>query len=231
MPTHSIQGAVAALFEVDGAPWNFPAWISLTGVKNGLFPKNDKDLPNGWTREDATLVEAYFITYLKLKTETQRLCAASSRTGNVAGRDIWRKWLSRCWKEWDVHSIISKCLTDAKLHPLQIALAAKNSPVNATKSLHSKAHPLNLPVESNLLLQLVIETAGLALFGPEAFDDDTDRIIYALRAPFTVLVQRCWINNKNVIIRDTQKMAKLEIQATEAFNSEHIHLYRTHGLT
>lgn len=224
MPTHSIHGALTSMYEFSEAPWNFPRWKELTGVKHGLFPKDDGDLPNGWTREEATLVEGYFITYLKQKTETKRLSAASSRTGNVAGRNLWRTWVTRCWKESGIHAIISKCLTDKKLHPLQVALAANDSSIVSSQrlSLHAKAHPLNIPIEANYLLQLVVDAAALAILGPDALDPNTDRIHILLRTCFTVLVQRCWINNKTGFVREVQKMAKLEVQVTEAFESEPI---------
>lgn len=224
MPTHTIHGALTSMYGNDEAPWLFPAWMERTGVKNGLFPRDDAQLPEGITREEATLVQSWFITYLKLPTEAKRVQAASAKTTNI-GRDIWRKWLTPRWKAWDIQGTISNCLVEQKLHPLQIALAAKNSPATSSRNVHSKNHPLNIPIESNLLLQLVVDSAALTLLGPEAFDEDTDRVLLHLRAPFTVLVQRCWLNNKSTIVRDLARMSKYEVQATEAFESEFICVY------
>jgi hypothetical protein len=36
-------------FDNDGAPWDFPQWKELTGIVHGLFPKDNKHLPKGWT--------------------------------------------------------------------------------------------------------------------------------------------------------------------------------------
>lgn len=109
------------------APWCFPQWQSITGVRHSLFPEDDSLLPKDWNRANANSVRSYFDQYSKKKKEDDKIKFASDRAGGdqLPGRDFWRKWVSNGWKEWKIHSKVIEVLSSENLHPLTIALNSK----------------------------------------------------------------------------------------------------------
>lgn len=96
MPSHTAASAFVKLFELNGAPWDWPAWQDRTGIRHGLFPTDDAKLPPGWTRKDATDVHSYFRAYNALSTETKKLQFATKTKGGSShpGRDIWYSFVT-----------------------------------------------------------------------------------------------------------------------------------------
>ena len=66
-------------FDGDGAPWTFPQWQRLTRVSSGLFPADDDQLSEGWTRENANFIRSYFDQYNKHTKEDARINFSAAR--------------------------------------------------------------------------------------------------------------------------------------------------------
>jgi len=105
MPSHTCTTALIDLYHAGGAPWNYPKWQEITGVRHGLFPDDDSLLPRGWTREDAQNVASYFSRYKNIVGECAKLKFAASRTdgGSLPGRTFWRTWVTTNWGRWKIH--------------------------------------------------------------------------------------------------------------------------------
>lgn len=126
MPTHTIHSSFTAMYSADtdnpGAPWNLPAWQQISGVTNGLFPKEDSLLPPGWTREMATAIQSYFKQYAEKTTEEAKIKFAAATKANAAlpGRAMWTKWFNAMWIKRDVTSQLSKLIRKARLDPMSV---------------------------------------------------------------------------------------------------------------
>lgn len=187
------------------APWDFPQWQKLTGVENGLFPDDDSLLPTGWTRQDAIYISQYFDEFGKVGSEDDKIKFASGRRGSapVAGRDLWRSWVTDLWQKKGVHAIVTGVLQDLNLHPMTIALAEGTG--------------LDKLPNNSTYLPLAVNDVGRALFGEEACNA-LGHICTPLRGPTLALMQRTWINIYNQLRRSSKRIASLERAAAEAYN-------------
>ena len=205
MPSHTIHSALVQMYyDFDGAPWNFAAWKELTGVHHGLFPKDDKLLPKGWTRQTANEIHSYFDQYRAILTEEEKLKFASSKgtTQNVPGRKAWRDWVPKIWKAGKIHEKIIEVLIDENLHPF--ALMSHNDSPDAWPP-------------ANQWVPLAIDPIGLALFGEECYADGLDRIRNSLRQSTGSLITRTWILLRANFDRSKKRVDILESEAIGAF--------------
>lgn len=124
MPQHTFHSGLLRLyytFPTPGAPWNWEAWKTITGVQHGLFSSDDTKLPKGWTREMANAIHAYFEAYRAHTNETDRLNFTSSKAAdNFVGRDYWRTWVRDFWPVWRIQLRIQKAFEDCSIMPFQI---------------------------------------------------------------------------------------------------------------
>jgi hypothetical protein len=206
MPSHTIHSALTQMFIDAQAPWGFPQWQSITGVKNSLFPEDDSLLPKGWTRVNANAIRSYFDQYSKKKKEDDKIKFASGRAGGdqLPGRDFWRKWVANGWKEWKLHSKVIEVLSSENLHPLTLALNSKTGSLDAWPP-------------GAQYIPMAVDPVGSTLFGPEALDN-FGRVTSELRQTTQALIQRTWTNLYNQVQRSKGRIVTLEKEATEAFN-------------
>lgn len=208
MPAHTIHSAMVELyFSDDGAPWTFPTWQTLTGVKHGLFPNDDSQLPNGWTRRDADFIRSYLDQYSKLRSQDEkiRFAAARKNASAVPGRDLWRDFITTCWKNKQIHAKITTVLSEEGLHPVQLALASKAGTLE------------NFPSSVDYVAEAV-DPVGKALFGFDCLDKG-GRMDMNLRAATRWLIYRTWLNIKNQVLRSKSRIVQLEQDAMLAFDS------------
>jgi hypothetical protein len=206
MPTHTLSSALIKLYyAVPGAPWVYPTWQDITGIRHGLFPAEDDRLPYGWTRQMAGAIESYFDQYNQKKTEDEKIkfAAARKRVGEdeVAGRPLFRDWVTSCYGIWNVHSIITQAFSSAHVHPIQI-MASNND--------------LTIFPSSNTYLPLVIDQIALLLFGCDALDR-SGHLLLPLRDSFLVLLQRTWQNCSRQSVRSRNRLVTAEKAAMDAF--------------
>lgn len=208
MPSATVHSALAEMQLEDGSPWNFSEWKRITGVSHGLFPTDDALLPKGWTRETATLIDSYFSQFDNLGTPEAKIQFASARRGaiTVPGRDLWRAWVTACWREWHIHAKITDVLSSQNLHPLTI-------------SLNSKSKSLSWP-KAGTYVALTIDAVGQMLFGEEVLDM-FGRLPEEMRSDVNALVTRTWFYLRIQFNRNKTRIVNLEKQATEAFESKH----------
>jgi hypothetical protein len=209
MPAHTVHSALIEMyFDDPGAPWTFPQWQTLTGIKSGLFSDLDSQLPPGWDRKTADCVRSYFDQYQKKKGQDKRVQFAAARKGSseVPGRELWRKIVTDLWKAHQVHSKITAVLTQEGLHPVQRALASRAGSID------------KLPNSTDYLGDAV-DPVGKALFGHECLDNDGARVDMILRSSLRSLVYRTWLNIKNQVIRSRARILQLEQDVTNAFDS------------
>lgn len=216
MPTRTVTSALVKFhFSHPNAPRCFPKWQEITGVLHGLFPSDDDQLPNGWTRDMATQIQSYFDQFRKKKTEDEKVkfAAYTRKIGKdiVPGRALFRTYVTeRYSKAWNIHGIISGILSDNNVHPVQIMSAMGNFEKSPSSTLY---------------LPTVLDAIGLALFGPESFDR-TNHLQYELRDPTWILAQRTWTNLLKAHSRDSKRLDKLEAKVKAAFEGEsprHVH--------
>ncbi|TFK60185.1 hypothetical protein BDN72DRAFT_779739 [Pluteus cervinus] len=202
MPVHQIHGALTHMYwEAECAPWTYPEWKEITSVKFGLFPPEDENLPSDWTRADANAIQSYFVQY-KAQPPGQKIRFASM-TGSgstIPGRVLWKKFVTKGWKDWRIHARITKILMDHNLHPY---LLLRHST--------SGAWP-----DAARYIPIVLPYIALDLFGPGALDgldhpkSDIDPMLHAL-------VTRTWSNLNNQRSRSVNQLKKRKAEALAAF--------------
>ena len=202
MPTHTIHCILTKMYyDCNEAPWNFDTWKELTGVRHGLFPKDDEQLPANWTRQTSNEIGSYFDQFRALRTEDQK-SKFSSANGNsqmVPGRQAWRDWVTKGWKKWKIHNRIIDVLLAEELHPYTLA-AETNSWPDATQ-----------------WVPLAIDPVGTALFGEQCYSPGKERVDPALRPTIGALITRTWIALYISFNRSKARIDLLESEAIKAF--------------
>jgi TATA-binding protein-associated factor len=168
MPSHTPASALIKLFSIGGAPWEWQAWKDRTGIRHGLFPKDDDFLPPGLTREDVTDVCSYFNAYQALKTEDDKITFATKTRGAPAypGRKTWNLFVQKNWNRWGIHTAIIEELKDWDIHPYDIVLR---------EGLQS-----GWP-SSDTYISMILDTLGMRLFGEDGFIEGT--VMYIWKDP------------------------------------------------
>jgi TATA-binding protein-associated factor len=201
MPSHTIHSALADMFHKSkGAPWTFPVWQDLTGVRQGLFSTEDNHLPAGWTRHTATDISSYFAQFRVLKSEDDQVKFSSGKKDVCLfpGRKAWKDWINRGWKKWKIHDKIIDVLVAERLHPFILTESTGSWP------------------DANDWVPLAVDPVGTALFGEESLDS-TDRVRNDLRAATRAIIQRTWIFLHNSHKRWKNRIVQLEGEVTMAF--------------
>jgi TATA-binding protein-associated factor len=206
MPSHTAASALIKFYSFDGAPWKWRDWQARTNVKYGLFPPDDKQLPPGFSREDAINVESYFIAYNALPNEDDKIKFATKTKGGAAypGRRIWNDFVTRNWGRWGLHTVIVNELKDANIHPQDILIREPSIPWPVADSY--------VPV--------ILDSLGLKLFGEEAFPDDSDILPTDLRLCLKIIVQRSWGKIRQQLSALKSRAATIEKNARDAFQGD-----------
>ena len=210
MPSHTADSALIKLFFLPsnpGAPWIWPQWQSITGVKHGLFPADDRLLPDGWTRQQADNILAYFNHYNSLDTEANKIkFAAGSRPGpHFPGREEWRNYISRKWEKWKMHDAIIKAFRLHHVHPITL-LVSQGS--------------LEQWPNADTYIPLALDSIGLSLFGVESFGGQ-ELLSIDLRKCITIFAQRSWTRIRMKVKADRGRLQLMESTATKAFQCMH----------
>ncbi|TFK17447.1 hypothetical protein FA15DRAFT_605046 [Coprinopsis marcescibilis] len=209
MPSHTNSSGLVKLWfasqSFPGAPWTFEGWQEITGITHGLFPTDDKLLPPGWTRETADAVYAYFDEYNNQTSEDDKIRLAIVPRGiindPIPGRRYWRDWVTVHWgKKWNIHTRISKALTNCGLHPVQLVIDSGD---------------LDLVPSAGLYLSAGLDAIGLALFGTDCLDK-SGHLHPHLREPTLVFAQRTWQMACRSIGPKKKRLMELEEKATDA---------------
>ncbi|KAF5344438.1 hypothetical protein D9756_011277, partial [Leucocoprinus leucothites] len=206
MPSHTAASGLIKLYELDGAPWKWPAWQERTGVLHGLFPDDDKHLPPGWSRQDARDVKAYFQAYIELKREDRKIQFATRPKGggaNFPGRAIWNAFVSRHWNRWGLHSVIVEEIREFDIHPTSVI--ARDSSLRGQWP-HADAY-----------VSMILDTLGMKLFGEEAFPEDCEVLPAGLRKALQVFVQRSWNTIRGQVKALRDRRYEIEATAKAAF--------------
>ena len=176
MPSHTPASALIKFYELGGFPWNMPTWQSLTSIRHGLFPDDDRHLPPGWTRRDADDIKSYFRQYQQQPSEDLKIKFSAARDPSVPGRKLWADFVSKNWSKWDVHGKIVESLYKHDIHPI---------------SLLEHEGSLDSWPNSELYIPIALDSIALLLFGSEAFGD-SDVLSMGLRCCLMIFVQRSW---------------------------------------
>ncbi|KAG6819600.1 hypothetical protein H0H93_010369 [Arthromyces matolae] len=187
------------------APWNYPAWQELTGVRHGLFPKDDSLLPRGWSRQQADDIQSFFVSY-SLQPATNR--AKFFKTSQHPGRRKFASWVTSRWTAWGVHDIVVKALREADAHP-SIVLLRENNLENPEAAWPS----------STLFSNAAIEPVCLLLFGEDACVPNTDFITTAARNVVVIFIQRSWDTIRVQFRRVARQRKVIEEAAIDAFKA------------
>lgn len=203
MPSHTNLSALASVYvDGDGSPWQHTVWQDITGIRHGLFPPDDSQLPPGWTRPISDSIQAYFSQFGNLPSEDARIKFASSRAGGaIPGRDSFRSWVNSNWAKWKIHSRITDVFAARNIHPI---------------TLYAKNPELRKKQVSSFFIPMVLDDLGLSLFGEEALDED-GRVPYHLRLFLQQITQRTWMVTTRQMARSKQKLASYEAAARVAF--------------
>lgn len=190
-----------------GAPWNYQRWKEITNVHNGLFPDEDKDLPDGWTRKHAEEI-AYFFDLFNTKSGLDAIKFVSARKDPnlVPGRADFQRWLTAVWRTGQIHAKITDTLLAHSLHPVTIALGA------GQRSL-KKWWP-----SPRQYVGRAVDIIAVELFGEEALDL-MGLLESDLRAPSQALIVRTWSNIKAQVKRAMLDIENHEEEVTNAFES------------
>lgn len=203
MPSHTPASALIKLYFLDQAPWQWPVWQDITGIRHGLFPEDDSKLPVGWTRADANDVFSYFTQYNHIDTEDNKIKFACGGKGvdSIPGRKKWSDFVTKSWSRWGINERIIAGLHKHNIHPITIM---------------SQQNSLDDWPKADTYVPIALDTIGLVLFGTEAFGD-ADLIPYSVRRCTAVFVQRTWARIRERVMRDKGKHPEIEKAALEAF--------------
>ncbi|KXN82140.1 SWI/SNF-related matrix-associated actin-dependent regulator [Leucoagaricus sp. SymC.cos] len=176
MPSHTASVGLIRLYALNGAPWAWPRWIEITGIKHGLFPKDDSQLPPGWSRDDAKNVQSYFESFNR-GTDEQRgnLTSKAKGTTGHPGRAVWNAFVSKYWRKWNIHGLVVQELNEYGVHPLTIL---KQEPDDEWPDAHT-------------FLPKILDSLGARVFGEEAFDG-RDILPKEVRKCVLIFAQRSW---------------------------------------
>ncbi|KAF9441652.1 hypothetical protein P691DRAFT_683240 [Macrolepiota fuliginosa MF-IS2] len=204
MPSHTAASALIRLFFFNGAPWEWSVWQELTGIRHGLFPSEDKKLPPGWTRKDASDVWSYFLAYNNLDTEEQKIRFATRTKGNSSypGRVIWNSFVSRNWSRWGVNTLVVEELRAWDVHPVSI-LVREN--INSSWPC------------ADFYIPMILDTLGMKLFGEEAFPSGSEVLPTDLRRCLQNLAQRSWSTIRLQVSVLRNRSTEIEAAAVAAF--------------
>ncbi|TFK16514.1 hypothetical protein FA15DRAFT_742895 [Coprinopsis marcescibilis] len=210
MPSHTNPSGLVKLYFANAAfpeaPWRFEAWQEITGMKHGLFDPDDKRLPKGWTRENATAVYAYFELYNKQVKEDDKQKVAVVPRGlkhdPIPGRTFFRDWVNSHWaKYWKIHVRVSKALTSAGIHPVQLVL--------------DNGGDLNMVPNASSYLPGALNDIGQELYGAESLNM-AGHLHNSLRDATLVFAQRTWMIAARSIGPKSKRLLKLQEDAESA---------------
>ncbi|RXW12649.1 hypothetical protein EST38_g13204 [Candolleomyces aberdarensis] len=208
MPTHTPASALIKLFfAMHGAPWIFPRWLEITGLKHPFNPKRDEHIPKDLTRAKINAIESYFSQYHAKPTEDEKIKFAMKLKQDgietVPGRELWRNWVTSHYStHWKIHSRIAKILSSQGIHPEQLmAETGDDSPPNSAS-----------------YLPIVLDDIGRELFGPEALDSN-GRLLTKLRDPTLILAQRTWTSQVKNMGPRKLRLEKMLQQAEEKLSN------------
>jgi hypothetical protein len=202
MPTPTIHCILTQMFhDYKGAPWNFDIWKELTGVRHGLFPNDDEQLPTGWTRQTSHEICSYFDQFRALRTQDQKLkfSSANAESSMIPGRQAWRDWVTKGWKKWNIHHRIIDVLRTEELHPYALAAETNSWP------------------DASQWVPLAIDPVGTALFGEQCYSPRKERVDPVLRPIIQALITRTWIALYTTFNRSKKRIDILESEAIAAF--------------
>lgn len=209
MPSHTAAHALVDLYcSLDGAPWNWAAWRERTGVSHGLFPADDKDLPTGWTRQNATDVKTYFDAYGELPNVDKKRDFSTRSKGGIQypGREVWHSFVSRHWNRWGVHSAVVEELKEWDIHPLAI--------LSREPSLDG------VWPNSSQYIPKLLDTLGMKLFGDEAFPANSETLGIEARTYLQPFAQRSWNSLRAQVNRLKTRRHEIEAQALATFKGD-----------
>jgi hypothetical protein len=164
MPSHTAAEALLQLYDLGEYPWAWSTWQDITGIQQGLFPSDDNHLPKGWTREDALDIKSFFHKYTQISKTKAKIKFASSSNNTVPGCKKWSQLVSKNWDKWGIHTLIIEGLRKHGIHPITL--------LNSSTSISNNDGTLNLNAwpKSDLYVPMAIDTIGMLVFGPEAFN-------------------------------------------------------------
>jgi TATA-binding protein-associated factor len=205
MPSWRPADALARLYALQKAPWNWPQWQKLTGIQDGLFPEDPSKRPKGLSKQDSLHIETFLVALSLLPNEDTQLKFAARETADQydPGRQAWRKFIGSQWQKWNVSGIINDLLREKSCHPIDIMLADDTT---------------DFP-ESSTLAPRVQEDVALTLFGPEVISEN-GLVHTKYRKVVGILVQKVWTRINQSYRRMTKRFPAYEQAALDAFNGE-----------
>jgi hypothetical protein len=185
------------------SPWNWDSWKDITGIRHGLFPESDANLPERMSRRDLDDVLSYFKAYNAMPSETAKLRFASGKgDAKAPGRTIWNAYVRKNYNKWGINGLVVQALNKANAHPVKQMLGENN---------------LDVWPSSDQLLPQALNEIGLALFGTDAINLETENIHGFLRAPTLHIAQRAWSTLNKKFNCDHDKLQEYEKAAQSSF--------------
>ncbi|THU95158.1 hypothetical protein K435DRAFT_798322 [Dendrothele bispora CBS 962.96] len=182
-------------------PWCLPLWQDLTGIKGGdLFGG-----AAGWSTEVEREIKVFFDEYRARDSEEERAMFARGGKGGAdsEGRKFFSDWVGRMWeRRWKLHTAFIEFFVEDNVHPLAIMKAAND---------------LTMWPGSEMYVPQSHETAALALFGPEVFNDGI--LIRDFRFALNLFATWTWGKLRRTIKTDLGKMEKKHSEAFSAFEA------------
>ncbi|KAF5345577.1 hypothetical protein D9756_011032 [Leucocoprinus leucothites] len=202
MPSHTVGCALMRLYALDGAPWKWPTWQERTKIYHGLFPGNDKDLPSGWTRQNAQDVQSFFQDYWAQPSEEKKHQYQAKTTH--PGKGVWNEFMKRNWKRWNIHDAVVEELKEWDVHPTAILIREHNGEVSQWPHADSYS-------------AIILNSLGYKLFGEEAFIPQSDTLPLSIRRNLSIFVQRSWDSIRKSVNKLKTNAANVEKDARASF--------------
>lgn len=173
MVAHTNAGALLELFFAEdnpGFPWGSPTWQRRTGIYSGLFPATDDQLPQEFSREDASAVHSFLDAWRAKSSVEDRHAFLQLRTPDShTGRGLWKNFVSRRWRTWGIQKDIVASFEATNITPFQLMVSNKRRVVHKVT-----------PVED------AYDVIAYKLFGADGLDDN-GKAKMALRRPLKIL--------------------------------------------
>ncbi|RXW14189.1 hypothetical protein EST38_g11666 [Candolleomyces aberdarensis] len=208
MPTPTPATTLARIWgTADGAPWNYPAWQSRTGVFGGFHESESTLLPPEFSREQVENILKYLRHLNSIQHEEDRNKFArglSSDDDIWPGRLLWNNWIKKMMSgQWRVHQTIAEVLSSMSIHPSQIMVDERDF----TRKPSGETY-----------IPMALDKIGQVLFGPDALTT-SGLLKTKLRHLLGLIVTRTWENASRTSLARASRYPIVKGNAIALFNA------------
>lgn len=197
-------GLIELYYAIPGAPWDWSAWKTITGIEEGIFPKDPRKIPAPMTPSGNKAVKTYFEAYRAIVSiEGRHNFASKQRKDSYnEGREHWRKFVTSNWRKWKIQATIHEAFGSHGITFIQVMVD------NELNSL-----PPSISVSD------AFDTVAYDLFGDDGLTD-SGRHKHDLVKPLQIICNNSAFNLRKTSITLISKTKEVGAQITQFLKGE-----------